>query len=55
MKNDYGGHDNFAHDNVYAFVGQGFGICGQLAGHADAFYNNQVLLFMICCFLTADS
>ena len=42
MKNDFGGHDNFAHDNVYAFVGQGFGICGQLPGHADAFFNNHV-------------
>ena len=38
-----GGHDNHAHDNVYAYVGQGFGICGQLAGHVDYFVNNIVV------------
>jgi hypothetical protein len=37
-----GGHDNVHHDNVYAFVGQGFGICNQLKGHPDQFYNNHV-------------
>jgi hypothetical protein len=42
-KNDFGGHDNHAHDNVYAYVGQGFGICGQLAGHVDFFVNNIVV------------
>eukprot|EP01116_Phalansterium_solitarium_P023012 TRINITY_DN785_c0_g1_i1.p1 TRINITY_DN785_c0_g1~~TRINITY_DN785_c0_g1_i1.p1 ORF type:complete len:881 (-),score=338.00 TRINITY_DN785_c0_g1_i1:265-2871(-) len=43
MKNDYGGHDNHHHDNVYAFVGQGFGICSQLDGHEDFFYSNTVV------------
>ena len=40
---DFGGHDNHAHDNVYAYVGQGFGICGQLKGHVDYFVNNIVV------------
>jgi hypothetical protein len=40
---DFGGHDNHAFDNVYAYVGQGFGICGQLKGHVDYFYNNHVI------------
>lgn len=31
------------HDNVYAFVGRGFGICQQLKGHPDAFYSNHVI------------
>ena len=43
MKNDFGGHDNFAHDNVYLYVGQGFGICNQWSGHEDYFYNNHVI------------
>ena len=28
---------------MYAFVGQGFGICNQLRGHEDHFYNNVVV------------
>ena len=43
MKSDFGGHDNHGHDNVYAYVGQGFGICGQLKGHVDVFVNNIVV------------
>ena len=43
MKTDFGGHENPAHDNVYAYVGQGFGICGQLKGHVDFFVNNIVV------------
>ena len=44
MKNDFGGHDNHHHDNIYAYVGRGFGICAQLPGHEDYFYNNTVVL-----------
>ena len=44
MKNDFDGHDNHHHDNVYAYVGRGFGICGQLEGHEDMFYNNYVVM-----------
>lgn len=44
MKNDFGGHDNHHHDNVYAYVGRGYGICSQLEGHEDYFYNNAVVL-----------
>lgn len=43
LKSDFGGHDNVHHDNVYAFVGQGFGICQQLKGHPDKFYSNHVI------------
>lgn len=44
MKNDFGGHDNDHHDNIYAYVGKGFGICPQLEGHVDYFYNNTVVM-----------
>lgn len=44
MKNDFGGHDNDHHDNIYAYVGKGFGICSQLEGHVDYFYNNTVVM-----------
>lgn len=37
------GHDNQHHDNVYAYVGKGFGICNQLEGHGDSFYSNHVV------------
>lgn len=43
MKNDFGGHDNRHFNNIYAYVGIGFGINGQLPGHEDYFYNNQVI------------
>merc|ERR1719428_252494 len=35
MKNDFGGHDNHHYNNVYAYVGQGLGVCGQQPGHED--------------------
>lgn len=44
MKNDFGGHDNHHYNNVYAWVSKGFGICGQLKGHEDYFYNNSVIM-----------
>ena len=44
MKNDFGGHDNHHYNNVYAYVGQGLGVCSQLAGHEDYFYNNRVVM-----------
>jgi len=28
---------------VYAYVGKGYGICNQLKGHPDQFYNNHVI------------
>jgi hypothetical protein len=43
MKSDFGGHDNIHFGNVYAFVGQGFGICNQLKGHPDVFHSNHVI------------
>jgi len=44
MKNDFGGHDNIHHNNLYAYIGKGFGICPQVEGHLDGFYNNTVVL-----------
>ena len=40
LKSDFGGHDNFHHDNLDLFWSVGFGICPQIEGHADAYYNN---------------
>lgn len=44
MKNDFGGHDNHHYNNIYAYVGRGFGICSQLKSHEDFFYNNTVVM-----------
>jgi len=44
MKNDFGGHDNHHYNNVYAYVGRGLGICGQVKGHEDYFYGNKVII-----------
>ena len=44
MKNDFGGHDNWHFNNVYGYVGRGFGIVKQLAGHEDHFFNNSVIM-----------
>ena len=46
MKNDFGGHDNYHHDNVYAWVGQAIGFydAPMLDGHQDKFYNNKVAM-----------
>lgn len=43
MKNDFNGHDNHHHDNLYGYIGIGMGICGNLPGHEDKFYNNKVI------------
>ena len=43
MKNDFGGHDNHHYQNVYAYVGQGLGVCSQTAGHEDYFYGNKLV------------
>ena len=43
MKNDFNGHDNHHFDNLYAFIGKGMGICGNLPAHEDKFYNNRVI------------
>lgn len=44
MKNDFNGHDNRHFNNIYAYVGHAFGICKQLNGHEDYFYNNTVVM-----------
>ena len=43
MKNDFGGHDNHHYGNVYAYVGQGLGVCSQQPGHEDYFYGNKLV------------
>ena len=44
MKNDFGGHDNHHHNNIYAWVDSGFLVSDQRAGHVDKFYNNTIVL-----------
>ncbi|GAB5362564.1 hypothetical protein AAMO2058_000808200 [Amorphochlora amoebiformis] len=44
MKNDFGGHDNYHHSNVYAYHSRGAGINGALRTHQDRFYLNKVIL-----------
>ena len=44
MKNNFGGHDNHRYNNIYPYVGTGFGITSQLEGHEDYFYNNTVVM-----------
>ncbi len=42
LKSDFGGNSNFHHDNLDLFWSKGFGICTQLAGHEDGYYNNYL-------------
>lgn len=44
MKNDFGGHDNHHFRNLYAYVGQGLGVCSMINGHEDVFSNNTVVM-----------
>jgi hypothetical protein len=44
LKSDFGGHDNFHHGNVDLFWSEGFGVCPQLDGHEDGYYNNYLYL-----------
>ena len=44
MKNDFNGHDNHHHDNLYGYIGGGMGVCGALPGHADKFFGNKIVL-----------
>ena len=43
MKNDFNGHDNHHHHNLYAYINKGMGICGALPGHQDEFFSNKVI------------
>ncbi len=42
MKSDFGGHDNFHHDNLDLFWSSGFGICTDIPGHHDGYYGNYL-------------
>lgn len=44
VQNDEGGHDNVHHDQLFVYVGRGFGICTQYPDHVDQFYNNKVIM-----------
>ena len=44
LKSDFGGHDNFHHANVDLFWNDGYGICPQIEGHADGYYDNYLYL-----------
>ena len=44
MKNDFGGHNNHHYQNIYAYSSSGYGICAQLKGHEDYFYDNTLVL-----------
>ena len=44
MKNDFGGHDNHHYGNIYAYAGEGLGVCSQQPGHEDFFYGNKVVV-----------
>ena len=46
MKNDFGGHDNFHFNNMYAYVGAAIMLyCTQYNGHEDFLYNNSVVMY----------
>ena len=44
LKSDFGGHSNFHHNNLDLFWTQGFGICPQVDGYADGYYDNYLYL-----------
>jgi len=44
LKSDFGGHDNYHNNNVDLFWSSGFGICQQVAGHADSYMGNYLYL-----------
>jgi len=45
LKNDFGGHDNHHHSNMYINSGNCMSVCPQLPGHEDSFFNNTCVLF----------
>ena len=46
MKNDFGGHDNYHLNNIYAYVDDAIGFydAPMLPGHEDHFENNTLVL-----------
>ena len=43
-KSDFGGHDNFQYNNIYAYVGEGLGLMPQVPNHPNKFYSNKVVM-----------
>lgn len=44
MKTDFGGHDNWHFNNVYAFPGLVAGVTGVIDGHEDHVFNNYAVI-----------
>jgi len=48
IKSDFGGHDNYHHGNIYAYVGEPFcitvGATNMRNGHVDKFYSNKAVI-----------
>lgn len=44
LKNDFGGHSNFHHHNVYAFADRALGVDPTYPGFEDRFVHNKVVL-----------
>ena len=44
-RSDFGGHDNYHHNNVDLFWDDGFGICSQLDSHSDGYYGNYLCMY----------
>ena len=44
LKNDFGGHDNYHYNNLYAYTDTAFTSNNQAAGFSDAFYNNKAII-----------
>eukprot|EP01060_Flectonema_neradi_P022943 TRINITY_DN3115_c0_g1_i6.p1 TRINITY_DN3115_c0_g1~~TRINITY_DN3115_c0_g1_i6.p1 ORF type:complete len:617 (+),score=153.29 TRINITY_DN3115_c0_g1_i6:596-2446(+) len=45
MKSGFAGHDNYHHNNIYAYIKLGFIIgSSQIEGHLDAYYNSTVIM-----------
>eukprot|EP01083_Nonionella_stella_P159244 519321_1 len=45
LKSDFSGHDNVHYNNIIAYIkGSCFGICDQLKGFNDGFYNNTCII-----------
>ena len=44
-RSDFGGHDNYHHNNVDLFWDDGFGICSQLDYHSDGYYGNYLCMY----------
>eukprot|EP00928_Gymnodinium_smaydae_P031890 TRINITY_DN23259_c0_g1_i1.p1 TRINITY_DN23259_c0_g1~~TRINITY_DN23259_c0_g1_i1.p1 ORF type:complete len:828 (+),score=100.29 TRINITY_DN23259_c0_g1_i1:55-2538(+) len=55
LKSDFAGHDNWHHNNVYAFLKNTcLGVGSFLPGHEDAFFNNTCIMMDSCRYASLD-